>query len=283
MDVDTLTVLRALKKNGHHKQTLRLLASKHTKQIIFSSNAFYFIDKKGCHHILSGLLPVLKRNFWPNTDINSIMRKPSKKGITKGKRGTTQEKKKVNTTTVGKGRFFGSIQGTRIHAELEDFILLDDKNFKKKHPALHPWTKRILEYVICQMKWFPIQCEYPVFDEDLRMATKMDLMCVDPATGELRFIELKTGYKATFENSDGRMSKCLRFMPNSPLNWANIQLTATVIMLLRQIPSINIDQTQSFVIRIDDDDIYAYHIDNVFIKAMNPRLLNNIDMNKAAR
>lgn len=130
------------------------------------------------------------------------------------------------------------------------------------------------------MKWFPLQFEYPVFDEELRMATKMDMIWVDPATGGLRFIELKTGYKATFENSDGRMSKCLSFMPNSPLNWANIQLTATVIMLLRQNPAINIDETKSFVIRIDDDDLFCYHIDNVFIKAMNPRLLNNIDMTK---
>ncbi len=275
MDIDTLTVIRALKKHGNHKQALRLLASKHTKQLIFSSNAFYFIDKKGTYHIMSGLLPIMKRNFWPNTDIKQILRKTNKGTKKKGVRG---EKKKVNTTTVGKGRFFGSIQGTRIHKELDDYILLDDKNFKKKNGTLHPWTKRILEYLICQQKWLPLVCNYPVFDEDLRMATMFDMICVDPATGELRFLEFKTGYKNNFENSDGLMSKCLSFMPNSPLNWANIQLTASVIMLLRQNPSINLQETSSHVIRIDDDDLFSYHIDNVFIKAMNPSLLENIDL-----
>lgn len=277
MDVDTIRVLNALKKQGVHKQSLRLLASKQSRQIIFSSNAFYHVDEKGTYHILSGLLPTLKRNFWPTTNMNQIMKKPTTKGITKGRGKVKKEKeKKPKTPNAGKGRFFGSIQGTRIHHELEDFILLDDKNFRKKHGTLHPWTKRILNYIICQMKWFPLQCEYKVGDISKRLGTAIDMICVNPANGHLVFIEFKTGYKLYFENSDGYMSKCLNFMPNSPLNWANVQLTAGVIMLLRQNPSIKLDETSSFVIRIDDENLYSYHINNTFIKTMNPRLLDNL-------
>lgn len=279
MDIDTLTVLRTLKKAGTHKQALRLLASQHTKQIVFSGSAFFRVDVKGCHHILSGLLPVLKRSFWPTTDINKIMRTPSTK---KKKGGKTKEKKK-KSANAGKGRFFGSIQGSRVHRELEDFILLDDKNFHKKHGAPHPWTRRIIMYIVNQMKWCPLQCEYKVMDEDLSMATMIDMICVNPLNGNLIFLEFKTGYKTSFENSDGRMKRCLSFMPNSPLNWANIQLTAGVVMLLRHIPSIKLEETSSYVIRIDDEDLFAYHVDNVFIKAMNPLLLNNIDVNRKVK
>lgn len=266
MDIDTIRVVHALKKQGRHKQSLRLLTSKQSKSIIFSNNAFYHVDEKGTYHILSGLLPTLKRNFWPNTNMAQIMKRPKKsKGVTKGTK-----------KTGGGGRFFGSIQGSRVHHELEDFIILDDKNFKKKHGALHPWTKRILAYVVCQMKWLPLQCEYKVGDVAKRIGTAIDMICVNPANGHLVFLEFKTGYKLYFENSDGRMSKCLSFMPNSPLNWANIQLTTAVIMLLCQNPTIKIDETSSFVIRIDDENLDSYHIDNTFIGAMNPRLMLSI-------
>ena len=273
MDIDTIRVVHALKKQGRHKQSLRLLTSKQSKSIIFSNNAFYHVDEKGIYHILSGLLPTLKRNFWPDTNMTRIMKRP-KKDKKETKNGMKKAKK--GTKTGGGGRFFGSIQGSRVHHELEDFILLDDKNFRKKHGSLHPWTKRILAYVVCQMKWLPLQCEYKVGDVTKRVGTAIDMICVNPVNGHLVFLEFKTGYKLYFENSDGRMSKCLSFMPNSPLNWANIQLTTAVIMLLRQNPTIKIEETSSFVIRIDDENLDSYHIDNTFISAMNPRLIQAI-------
>lgn len=281
MDVDTLAIVRALKKNGTHRPALRLLASRANKEILFSGSAFFHIDNRGVHRILTGLLPTLKRNFWPSTDIKQILRKPSVKKQQKGTKSVPKKKKKKPAGNSGKGRFFGSIQGSRIHRELEDFILLDDKNFKKKHGLLHPWTKRILEYVVGQQKWMPLQCEYKVFDARRRIGTALDMICVNPVTGHLVFLEFKTGYKTTFENSDGFMSKCLDFMPNSPLNWANIQLTASVHMLLALNPGIQLNETSSYVLRIDDEDLCVYHLDNRFISRMQPCLLQNIETNAA--
>lgn len=280
MDVDARTVLTTLKQHGKHRHALRLLACKQNKQTIFSGSAFFHIDAKGTHHILSGLLPVLKRNFWSTTDMARITHGPKKTTTTtkKKKKKGKEKKEQKKSPNTGKGRFFGSIQGSRVHSELADFIMLDDKNFRKKHGTLHPWAKRILAHTVCERKWLPLVCEHPVSDPVRRIGSAIDMICVDPATGNLIFLEFKTGYKQYFENSDGYMSKCLSFMPNSPLNWANIQLTAAVIMLLRQNPSLNLANTSSYVMRIDDEDLCVYHIDNRFIKSMSTCLFENIDM-----
>lgn len=308
MDIVPIDVLKSLKKENKHKNALLLLSNKSNKRIIFSSNAFYYIDDKNTYHVLSGLLPVLKRNFWPNTNIKNILRGPNKQqqdGIYKNNKNKKKKKKnhiekkkiqhalslakknKNKNKTIdedkggdginmeGKGRFFGSIRGTIVHNQLEDFILLDDKNFTKKYGCLHPWTKRILIYIRCTMKWIPIQCEFKIYNKELNIGTAIDMICVNPLNGNLVFLEFKTGYKDYFENSDGYMEKCLGFMPNSPLNWANIQLTFGVIMLLRQNPGININNTSSYVLRIDNDDLMIYHLDNKFIYTMRTSLLNN--------
>lgn len=205
-----------------------------------------------------------------------ITRGPKKNKKGKG-RGKQQREKTQKSPNEGKGRFFGSIQGSRVHSELADFIMFDDKNFRKKHGTLHPWAKRIIAYTVCEKKWIPLVCEHPVSDPVRRIGSAIDMICVEPSTGNLIFLEFKTGYKHYFENKDGYMNKCLSFMPNSPLNWANVQLTATVIMLLRQNPSLSLANTASYVMRIDEEDLCVYHIDNRFIKSMSTCLFENID------
>lgn len=273
MDVDTRSVIRTLKEHGNHRVVRSLLTNKANKNIVFANGAFHFIDANGRYNLFKGLLPVLKANFWSTTNMNNIMRKPK---INKSTKKRNIAPLAVAPSSKGKGRFFGSVQGSRVHGELEDFILLDDKNFLKKHGVLHPWTKRILIHIICQMGCYPVECEFPVYDEALGIATKMDMIGVNPANGNLVFFEFKTGYNGYFENSDGFMSKSLSTMPNSPLNWANIQLTASVVMLLRLHTNIQLQNTSSYVIRVDDNNLDTYKIDNKFIHMMNPRLLNDI-------
>ena len=154
--------------------------------------------------------------------------------------------------------------------------MLDGKNFEKRHPSMHPWTKRIMLYITGQMRWYPLQCEFKIYNERLKVGTAIDMICVEPLSGRLVFLEFKTGYKDYFQSTDGYMKKCLATMPNSPLNWANIQLTFAVIMLLRQNKGIALDDTSSYVIRIDDENLEAYHLDNRFILMMNRCLLEDV-------
>ncbi len=303
MDVDIHSVITELRRVGRHRAVESLVSNRQNQQIIFSGNAFHAVDARtGALQVQSGLTRPLRRNYWPHTNMSNILRTPSSSNSSSGtqhtkkkshfkkqqqrrdkKQGKTQAdpqtKKQKKGYNIGKGRFFGSVQGTQVQHELEDFILLDEENFNKKYNgAMHPWTKRILEYLLLERRWYPIQCEFKVGDTVKRLATAIDIICVDPANGHLVFIELKTGHSGYFENCDGYMAKCLSFMRNSPLNWANVQLTASVQLLQRQNPSLRLSHTSSYVIRIDEENMWVYELDNGFIRMMTPRLLDELDM-----
>ena len=289
MDVDVHHVVKTLKAYGRHKHVVALLANKCNQRVVFSGGMFHHVDATTqCYQSLQGLLPVLKRAFWPVTDMSKILKTPNATGVTKKKKGKKSKlatrrnekettKKKKKSPNAGKGRFFGSIQGSQVHHELEDYILLDNKNFTKKYgDQLHPWTRRILQYII-QQGWYPIQCEFKVGNLALRVGTAIDMICVDTKTGHLVFIEIKTGYATYFENSDGtRMRRCLNFMRNSPLNKASVQLMAGVVMLLDQNPTLKLEHSSSHVLRIDEDNLCAYAIDNAFISRMRPTLMQSM-------
>lgn len=298
MDIRVSDVIKTLKAANRHKHLYLLLSNKDNNRIIFSSNAYYYHDDKSGFRILHGLLPTLKRNYWPNSNIKSIMEmakksntlsnskktlrfksnktKKTKKNLLYTNNALKKHKENKETILKGKGKFFGTIQGTRIHHELEDAIILDYKNFKKKYGNLHPFTERILLYLRAEMKWIPIRSEFKVYDKDNMIGTAIDMICVNPINGHLVFIEFKTGYKTYFETYDGFLERCLKDLKNSPLNWATIQLTASVIMLLNQNPSLSIENTSSYVIRIDDENIDSYLIDNEFIRIMQDKLLHHL-------
>jgi hypothetical protein len=291
MDVDVHALVTKLRAYGRHQSVVSLLTNQNNQRVVFAGKAFHDIDERGAYQILQGLLPVLKRTFWPVTDMQKILRKPSTKGVQKKQKKSltaTRDAKKGNATgkkkkfNAGKGRFFGSIQGTQVHQELEDYIQLDEKNFKKKHgDKLHPWTQRILREVL-ERGWYPLQCEFKVGERQvLRIGTAIDMVCVDTATGDLVFIEFKTGYSGCFETSDGsQMKGCLNFMQNSPLNWASVQITAGVLLLLRRNPQLRLADTASYVIRIDEDDLWVYPIDNAFIRRIEQPLMQALQQSQ---
>ncbi len=275
MDTSTKRVLKSIRNNTPSKL---LLSNPLNKKIIHTNGAYYYIDRHNKYQILAGLLPSLKKCFWPTANIKTIMKTP-KKTKTKTK---TQPKPKKGGFFKSRGRFYGSIKGTSVHEELEDFILLDKKNFLKKHQGLHPWSKRILKHITEVMNWTPLKSEFHVYDEALRIGTSIDMICVDNDTGKLILLEFKTGYKTYFENNDGYMDNSLCLMKNSPLNWATIQLVFSTIILMKQQETrhasgrISLKDVEAYVIRIDDDTLDSYSIDNVFIKSMTKSLYQDM-------
>lgn len=258
MDTSVESIVKSLKNKA---PTQSLLSNVYNKRIIHTNGAYYYRNSKNEYKILTGLVPSLKRCFWPNVNINNIMKNP-KKVITK-KKTTTKKKNKRKG-----GHFYGSIKGTKVHEQIEDFVLLDKKNFLKKHIGLHPWSKRILNHIVDKMKWIPLKSEYNIYDESLMIGTSIDMICVDLSNGKLILLEFKTGYKTYFENNDGFMEHSLYLMKNSPLNWATIQLVFSIIMLLKQVQHLRLSDIEAYVIRIDDDTVDSYAIDQTFIKRM---------------
>ena len=52
-----------------------LIESPRNDNIIFSQRAFFYIDRNNNnrHHLLRGLLPVLRQVFWPNVNMKRIL------------------------------------------------------------------------------------------------------------------------------------------------------------------------------------------------------------------
>ena len=78
------------------------------------------------------------------------------------------------------------------------------------------------------------------------------------------------------------MKGCLSFMQNSPLNWASVQITGGVLLLLRQNPQLRLENTTSYVIRIDEDDLWVYPIENAFIRRVEQPIMQALRLSQQA-
>ncbi len=274
MDVDVIQVIRSL---PHQEETLKLLKNERNERIIHTGSAFYMINKETKkYEALSGLLPALKKAFWPNTDFFSTMAAVSYQK----KNGLSSVNKQKTPPPHNKGRHFGLIRGSEVHQQLEDFILLDEKNFKKKHTTLHPWTKRILLFIL-DRDWQPLESEFNIFDKDIKVGTSIDMVCVDKKTGKLIILEFKTGYSGYFDIADGFMEYPLNYVPNTARDRAMLQLGFAMLFLIKHH---RITFMDGYVIRLDSDKLECYSIDSNFLstyaEAMykhvyNTRMLNN--------
>lgn len=268
MDTSTDRIIKSLSNKNPSRL---LLSNPFLKRIIHTNGAYYYLNHRGQYKVLSGLVPSLKKCFWPNVNKSTLLRVPS-----------SSKKQNEKKKTRSKGFFYGSIKGTKVHRQIEDFVVLDKKNFLKKHPCLHPWSKRILTHITEEMKWIPLKPEYHVYDEDLGIGTSIDMVCVDKSSGKLILLEFKTGYRNYFENNDGYMEHSLCLMKNSPLNWATIQLVFSIIMLMKQQQKrdvesrLRLSDIEAYVIRVDDDTLDTYTIDHTFIKRMTKPIYTDV-------
>lgn len=298
MDIVPKQVIKRLAV-AKRKPAIALVTNPLNERVHHTNGAYFYVDPKSDKHIiLTGLLPSLKQCFWPNADIRKTLtttpkkttymknKKNEKKTYNNG-RETTSVKKDSAAMNKGKGMFFGSIRGTQIHEQLADLVFLDRKNFLKKHQGLYPWSKRIIDFITGEMKWIPFVSEHHVYDEFLRIGTSIDMICIDPQSGRLVLLEFKTGYRSSgktyFENYDGFMENSLHEMKNSPLNFATIQLVFSIIILMKQqqyrqnvSDRLSLGDIMAYVIKIDDETLDCYSIDNTFIREMTPLMYEDM-------
>lgn len=265
MNID---INKILKKYDESKtSTLKtLLYHERNNKVFFSKSAFYMRDNKGKLRVLSGLLPALKRTFWNKHDYFTIMNK-----IT----NIAKKKGKSTTSNHSYGKFFGVIRGSEIHSQLEDFLLLDKKNFFKKYTDLHPWARSIIELIL-KNKWLPITSEFPIFDAKLVIGTAIDMLAFDPRSGKIIAIEIKTGYKNHFEVESGKMDGCLKkIMPFSFKNAATLQLLTSMILIIKNhnIPS---DMIEGHIIHINDSETTTYKVYQSFVVDYGKKIYDNL-------
>ena len=275
MDIDPEVIIASVAAGDCARALLR---HERNKKIVNTSGAYYYLDQQGKYCLLSGLLPRLHAVFWPHSSIyRQMASQPGGSGSRKRKRSG-----EAAPAPQKKGRFQGIITGTRVHRQLRDFLVLDAKNFKKVHGALHPYCSRLLACIIDRMKWHVFLPEFDVYDAALHIGTSVDMMGLT-RDGDLVLMEFKTGYKNYFDNADGHMACSLSGMRNTPMNQATLQLTSAA-QILHTCYGVPLERMLLYVMRIDDESLDIIPVDRTFVKRVGPliyRDLLNYELNKS--
>jgi hypothetical protein len=215
---------------------------------------YYWLDERGQYRCLSGLLPRLRAVFWPQSASHPRAKRattttPTDCGIKKARKAG----RGAAGGGGGGGRFAGVIKGSQVHRQLHDFVTLDERQFKKRHGALHPYCARLLRCIVEQKRWHPLLPEHDIYDEQLGIGTSVDMICVD-ARGGLKLLEFKTGYRDYFEAEDGKMARSLSALANSVQNQATLQLGTAALILERRY-GVPRDAMELLVMRVDDERV----------------------------
>ena len=235
-------------------QCSRLIDHERNRRIVNNGRAYFYESANGNRIIcLRGLLPTLKNVYWPTYN-GRIVAQNRRSCRDRGRC-------RLNGRPKAKGIHMGHLRGTRVHKELQDFVEFEPAVFTRRHSSMHPWTKRILNYLF-QNGLTPIASEFNVFDPAIGVATSIDMICTR-LSGQLVVIEFKTGYQHYFTASTGFMRGPLdHLVRNSARCQAMMQLMVSTIMLARYHRISNI---QAWVIRVDADGLDAYKLSSAFV------------------
>ena len=195
---------------------------------------------KSRDYTYKGLTKVLKRVFYPRTEDDPRKKSKSEKARSKSNKFYKNVNKMKRTCES-----YGKDHGTLVHSEIECFTdcMLNGKSFRSECPDPDPCTLRII-CILNRKGWYPILGEHMIWDEDLRVATAIDMICIDSTTGDTVMIELKTGYEGESYNAvpkDPKLPRPIDDISNCPRNRHMLQLM-TMDMILRKKYHIAIDK-----------------------------------------
>lgn len=279
MDVYDGDVIKALR---HKSETVKKLVNDDRNNLIINTKgAYYLKSASGKYELLTGLLPRLRKTFYPDVNFYNLLKKPksfpekiSKRRKAALARSDVKQVSKKKTKKTSKGWHYGRIRGTIVHEEIEDFIFFDAKNFRKKHPSIHLYTQRILKFILETMGWKLLRSEFNICDETLRIGTSIDIVAVTNE-GKLVLIEVKCGFADYFDRSDGYMKGALHKLTNSPHNQARLQIITAALLVVKN-HGIPLNDLLLYVIRVDDDDLYYNKINNEYVQKKGPKIYNQL-------
>lgn len=136
---------------------------------------------------------------------------------------------------------FGMVHGRIVHKEVGDMLnLCNSGNTLKaylKENVPDPCSLRLLSWFLITKGWCLLRAEYPVYDCDLRVASAVDFVFVDPANRKVIFVELKTGCSVDIFNpsepppNTPKLIGVLKDIDDTPYNRAAVQLATTTILM----------------------------------------------------
>lgn len=174
------------------KKIESLKSSPNVNRISFVSNSYsrFMVQRGGKKVTYRGLVPVLKEKFYPEVEED-----PRKN---KNKRQKTQHEKyipKMKSECEKSSKEHGDL----VHNQVQQYVSL-----LKKRSSLETIKDVVADFDKCsnrviallhQKGWTPVFSEYPLFFDDVGVATKADLIVYEKSTGKLILIELKNGYE----------------------------------------------------------------------------------------
>lgn len=281
MNVYDADIINSLKNNATVK---KLVNHERNKLVINTKGAYYYKNSLGKYQLLTGLLPRLRKTFFPDVNIYNLLKQPKSFAAKVSKRrkqafarsggggATTTKPKKQKKQS--KGIYYGRIRGTAVHEEIEDFIFLNTEAFRKKHPTIHVYTQRILTFIMETMKWRLLRSEFNLFDERLGIGTSIDIVAVTNE-GKLVLIEVKCGFTDYFDHCDGYMHGTLHKLTNSPHHQANLQLITEALLIMKN-HGIGLNELLLYVIRVDDTGLYHHKVNNEYVAKKGAKIYNDL-------
>jgi len=206
---------------------------------------------------MRGIHGMLRKVFYPDFDRsahNKLAQKASRNSKTKTKGGSKKRKRKKKKNVVhvpypsrisGSGcewamvdvvardeRGVGAALGKQVHKQLEIFAR-DQRVFSRAVPRPDPLVAEIIRKIVVDWSLVPLWSEYEIWDETLKYATSVDLICFHPKKRRLVFFEVKTGYRDSFSFSTGKKIRGRFGIDSTPLNHAFLQILIPIETMKR--------------------------------------------------
>ena len=230
------------------------------KDIRFDSDFRAFRDT--ANRIVPGLTKKLKLAFWPNYEYTDAHKRYAKRRNT-GNRHPSD----------------GMKRGKNVHKQLELLTNEGASALRVRKKVPHTYTRKAV-MAMKLWKWRPRRAEVSVFDGDLQIATKADMLATG-RHGQTILIEFKTGYDNYWERGSSGMHGPLHgHLSNSPKHQALMQTLFTREIMQR---SYGVTIDESWVVHIHSDGVTPYKLDGILANAAVADRLWNYFMVQMAR
>jgi len=133
---------------------------------------------------------------------------------------------------------------------------------RKRRAGLDPCTQRFVR-ALRRKGWIPIKAQLPIFSERARVATAIDLLCVDLATDKLILVELKVTNHETPVAYERRVqgkrpiAATMPKVPNSYLNHDLLQLASMTTILAEEY---GIHVGKAILMRVGHGAVWLYSL-----------------------
>jgi len=193
----------------------------------------------------TGVHNLLKRTFYPNTDILKQL---------------VSDKKKKSTSSKSKGRRIHTLLSAQKRGCRIDRDILVWSKGGNRYKRMHPFSCKLIT-AFNEWKWKPVEAQGLVGIEQCRVATAFDLL-VQNDKQQLILLEIKSDTGHSFESTDEKRIPWFEHpdissFPNNGLNRALLQvaLTARYFHATR-----GGDQTihKTYVVKVDDEGVKRY-------------------------